>query len=109
MKNTNAKNCIISIQRGNDKRTINHNNDFLKKQLNKILFKKDNSNKERNIKPKKSSGNDKYQKFKQTRNLTNSNNNSKYMSIKSNNSIDKINKHDKKFSKKKLFNKKKID
>ena len=108
MKNISAKNCIISIQRGNDKRTINQNNDFLKKQLNKILFKKDSSNKERNIKPKKSSGNDKYQKLMQTRNLTNSNNNSKYMSIKSNNSIDKITKNEnKKFSKKdKLINKK---
>ena len=79
MKNISSKNCIISIQRGNDKRTINQNNDFLKKQLNKILFKKDNSNKERNIKPKKFHGNENNQKMLQTRNLTNSNNNSKYI------------------------------
>ena len=89
MKNLNIKNCIISIQRGSDKRTINPNNDFLKKQLNKILFKKDSSNNERNIKIKITNKNQN-QKV-QTRNITNSNNNSKYMSIKSNNSIDKIN------------------
>ena len=108
MKNISSKNCIISIQRGNDKRTINQNNDFLKKQLNKILFKKDNSNKERNIKPKKYHGNENNQKMLQTRNLTNSNNNSKYISLRSNNSIDKLyNNENKKFLKKdKLINKK---
>ena len=107
MKNISAKNYIISIQRGNDKRTINQNNDFLKKQLNKILFKKDSSNKERNIKPKKLNMNDNYQKLIQTRNLTNSNN-SKYMSIRSNNSIDKLYNHEnKKISKReKLINEK---
>jgi cyclin B len=108
MKNISSKNCIISIQRGNDKRTINQNNDFLKKQLNKILFKKDSSNKERNIKPKKSHGNDNHKKMLQTRNLTNSNNNSKYISLRSNNSIDKLyNNDNRKFLKKeKLINKK---
>ena len=102
MSKISAKNYILSIHRGNDKRTINPNNDFLKKQLNKILFKKDSSNKEKNSKQKKSSNSKKrkssnpkeqYSKM-QTRNLTNSNNNSKFISIKSNNSIeneDKIN------------------
>ena len=104
MNNISAKNCIISIQRGNDKRTIHPNNDFLKKQLNKILFKKDSSNKERNIQLKKLNQKEQNQN-NQTRNLTNSNNNSKYISIRSNNSIDKIN--TKKNNKKvKLLNKK---
>ena len=88
MKNISGKNCIISIHRGNDKKTINPNNDFLKKQLNKILFKKDSSIKERTSKQKKSTNlNEQYSKMK-TRNLTNSNNNSKYISIRSNASIE---------------------
>ena len=100
MRNIGNKNYVISIQRGNDKRTINPNNDFLKKQLNKILFKKDSQNKEKYIKPKKSKQNDYYKKL-QTRNITNSNNNSKYISIRSNNSIDKISKEKNKKNKKK--------
>lgn len=99
MRNIGNKNYVISIQRGNDKRTINPNNDFLKKQLNKILFKKDSQNKEKYIKPKKSNQNDYYKKL-QTRNITNSNNNSKYISIRSNNSIDKISKEKNKKNKK---------
>ena len=82
MKNISAKNYNLSIHRGNDKRTINPNNDFLKKQLNKILFKKDSSNNNKNLNIKKSSINTQYQKS-QTRNFTNSNNNSKYISIRS--------------------------
>ena len=107
MNHSNVKNCILSIQRGNDKRTINPNNDFLKKQLDKILFKKDSSNNDKNIKIKKTNKYDYNQKI-QTRNLTNSNNNSKYMSIKSNNSIENQNEKRLKNKNLKIFNKKAI-
>ena len=101
MKIIRAKNHNNNIQRGNDKRTINQNNDFLKKQLNKILFKKDSANNEKNFNIKKYNINTLYHKI-QTRNITNSNNNSKFISIRTNNldSIDKIYKDSKRNNKK---------
>ena len=80
MKNLNGKNYIVSIQRATDKRTINPNNDFLKKQLNKILFKKDSTSNERNNKTKKPTLNELNHNI-QTHNFTKSNNNSKYIPL----------------------------
>ena len=106
MKNLNGKNYIVSIQRATDKRTINPNNDFLKKQLNKILFKKESTSNERNNKIKKSTINEHNHNI-QTHNFTKSNNNSKYMSIRLNESTDN-NKNDinKNYKKLKLVNNK---
>jgi cyclin B len=106
MKNLNGKNYVVGIQKGNDKRTINQNNDFLKKQLNKILFNKDSSNNERNIKIKKSNLNDNNFNIK-IQNFTKSNNNSKYISIRLNNSIENNNKdNNKNYKRVKFLNKK---
>jgi cyclin B len=99
MKNPSAKKVNNSIYSGIDKRSININNDFLRNQLNKIIFKKGSGDKDKNLKFHKAKNNNNfYFKNLQTRNQTNSTNDSKYISIRSNNleTIDKINDNDKK-------------
>ena len=104
MKNPSGKKTNNSIYSGIDKKTINLNNDFLKHQLNKILFKKGSGDKDKKLKMKK----DKipqnfYLQKRQTRNHTNSNNDSKYTSMKSNNldTIDKTHNNESKDNSKK--------
>ena len=104
MKNPSAKKVNNSIYSGIDKKTINLNNDFLKNQLNKILFKKGSGDKDKNLKIKKSNNQNNYYLQKmQTRNHTNSNNDSKYISMKSNNldTIDKAHNNESKDNSKK--------
>ena len=91
MKNPSAKKTNNNIYNGIDKKTINLNNDFLKSQLNKILFKKGSGDKDKKLKIQKAKNNNFYLQKMQTRNHTNSNNDSKYISIKSNN-LDTIDK-----------------
>ena len=99
MKNPIAKKGNNTIYNGIDKKTINLNNDFLKNQLNKILFKKGSGDKDKKLKIQKSKNNNNnnnnnnnfYLQKMQTRNHTNSNNDSKYISNKSNN-LDTIDK-----------------
>jgi len=91
MKNPSAKKANNNIYNGIDKKTINLNNDFLKSQLNKILFKKGSGDKDKKLKIQKAKNNNFYLQKMQTRNHTNSNNDSKYISIKSNN-LDTIDK-----------------
>ena len=91
MKNPSAKKTNNNLYNGIDKKTINLNNDFLKSQLNKILFKKGSGDKDKKLKIQKAKNNNFYLQKMQTRNHTNSNNDSKYISIKSNN-LDTIDK-----------------
>ena len=104
MKNPSGKKVNNSIYSGIDKKTINLNNDFLKHQLNKILFKKGSGDKDKKLKMKKAKNlqNFYFQKM-QTRNHTSSNNDSKYTSMKSNNldTIDKTHNNESKDNSKK--------
>lgn len=105
MKNPSAKKVNNYAHNVVDKRTINLNNDFLKNQLSKILFKKSSGDKDKKIKnqkPKNQNNNFNLQKM-QTRNHTSSNNDSKYISMKSNNldTIEKTNNNESKDNKNK--------
>ena len=104
MKNQSDKKGNNSIYSRIDKKTINLNNDFLKNQLNKILFKKGSGDKDKKLKIQKSKNQNNYYLQKmQTRNRTNSNNDSKYVSMKSNNldTIDKTHNNESKDNSKK--------
>ena len=104
MKNPSGKKINNSIYSGIDKKTINLNNDFLKHQLNKILFKKGSGDKDKKLKMKKAKNpKNFYLQNIQTRNNTNSNNDSKYISMKSNNldTIDKTHNNESKDNNKK--------
>ena len=104
MKNPSAKKVNNYVHNVVDKRTINLNNDFLKNQLNKILFKKGSGDKDKKIKNQKAKNqNNFYLQKMQTRNHTTSNNDSKYISMKSNNldSIEKTNNNESKDNKNK--------
>ena len=103
MKNPSAKKESNNIYSGIDKKTINLNNDFLKNQLNKILFKKGSGDKDKKLKMQKAKNNNFYLQKMQTRNHTNSNNDSKYISMKSNNldTIDKTHNNENKDNSKK--------
>ena len=87
MKNPSAKKGNNIIYSGIDKKTINLNNDFLKNQLNKILFKKGSGDKDKKLKFQKAKNNTNnflLQKM-QTRNPIVSNNDSKNIANKTNN------------------------
>ena len=103
MKNPSAKKVNNYAYNGVDKRTINLNNDFLKNQLNKILFKKGSGDKDKKLKNQKTKNQNNFNLQKmQTRNLTSSNNDSKYTSMKSNNldTLEKTNNNESKDNKK---------
>ena len=85
MKNPSAKKSNFH-NNNNDKKIMYLNNDFLKNQLSKIIFRKNTSKKEikKHKKNPKSVNSFNFVQLP-TRNITNSNNDSKYTSIKSNN------------------------
>jgi len=102
MKNPSAKKVNNNVYTGVDKKAINLNNEFLKNQLSKILYKKGSGDKNKKLKIQRGKNqNNYYPQQMQTRNNTNSNNDSKYISIKSNNldTIDKTHNNESKDNK----------